>query len=136
MAGIEEGIKTLLDAEATLTAICSTDIYPNKAPQSAAFPQIVFTQLTSDEYNTLDGGGDVRSIDVDFDCRATRSVTATSLSAALLAYIRDFTGAAGAETIRAVTVQGEGSDYIAPTDGSDKGVFIKTLDVQIQYTPA
>jgi hypothetical protein len=136
MAGIEDGLKTLLDAESTLTAICGTRIYPDKAPQTAAFPQIVFTQLNSDELNTLDGGADVRSIDLDFDCRANRSVTAVSLRTALRDYIRDFTGSAGTETINSVTVNGDAADYEPPVDGSDNGVFVKTLDVQIHYTPA
>ena len=131
---MKSGLVSLLSSEATITAISGTRVYVQRAPQNAAFPHIIITQMSSDENGTLDGGsGQLRFLDFDIDCKAKSSVTAESLGNAVRAYIDDYSGTAGSSTIGAVIMNDESDDYEPPQDGSDVGVFVVTLDVTIHY---
>lgn len=131
---MKSGLVSLLSSEATITAISGTRVYVQRAPQNAAFPHIIITQMSSDENGTLDGGsGQLRFLDFDIDCKAKSSVTAESLGNAVRTYIDDYSGTAGTFTIGAVIVNDESDDYEPPQDGSDVGVFVVTLDLTIHY---
>lgn len=131
---MKSGLVSLLSSEATITAISGTRVYVQRAPQNAAFPHIIITQMSSDENGTLDGGsGQLRFLDFDIDCKAKSSVTAESLGNAVRTYIDDYSGTAGSFTIGAVIMNDESDDYEPPQDGSDVGVFVVTLDVTIHY---
>ena len=132
---MKAGLVALLSAEATITAIASTRIYVGKAPQKALFPHVIITQMGSEENGTVDGGsGATRFLTFDIDCKAKTSVQAESLGNAVRTYLDDYSGAAGSFTIGAVIMNDESDDYEPPQDGSDIGVHVVTLDVDIQYT--
>jgi len=131
---MKSGLVALLSAEATITAICSTRVYVQKAPQTAAFPHIIITQMGSDENKSIDGAsGQLRFLTFDIDCKAKTSVQSESLANAVRVYLDDFTGTAGTYTIGGVILNDESDDYEPPQDGSDVGVFVVTLDVDIHY---
>ena len=131
---MKSGLVALLGAESTVTAICSTRIYVNRAPQNATFPHVIITQMNSEENGTLDGGsGQLRFLDFDIDCKAKSSVVAESLSNAVRVFIDDYSGTAGSYTIGAVIMNDESDGYEPPEDGSDVGVFVVTLDLTIQF---
>ena len=131
---MKSGLVALLAAEATVTAICSTRIYIGKAPQTAAFPHVIITQMGSEENVSLDGAsGQLRFLTFDIDCKAKTSVQAESLGNAVRAYLDDYSGTAGSYTIGAVIMNDESDDYEPPQDGSDVGVHVVTLDCDIQF---
>lgn len=131
---MKSGLVSLLSAEATVTAICATRIYVNRAPQNAVFPHLVITQMGSEENGTLDGGsGQLRFLDFDIDCKAKSSVSAEALANAVRVYLDDYSGTAGSFTIGAVLMNDESDDYEPPQDGSDVGVFVVTLDLTVQF---
>jgi hypothetical protein len=131
---MKSGLVSLLSSEATITAISGTRVYVQRAPQNAAFPHIIITQMSSEENTTLDGGsGQLRFVDFDIDCKAKSSVTAESLGNAVRTYIDDYSGTAGSYTVGAVLINDESDDYEPPQDGSDVGVFVVTLDLTIHY---
>ena len=131
---MKSGLVSLLSAESTITAICSTRIYVQKAPQTAAFPHVIITQMSSDENKSLDGAsGQLRFLNFDIDCKAKTSVGAETLANAVRTFIDDYNGAAGSYTIGGVILNDESDDYEPPQDASDVGVFVITLDVDIHY---
>ncbi len=82
----------------------------------------------------MDGGsGQLRFINFDIDCRATTSVKADELATAVRVFIDDYSGAAGGYTIGAVVMNDESDDYEPPQDGSDIGVHVVTLDLDVQF---
>jgi hypothetical protein len=100
---MKSGLVSLLANESTVNAICGSRIYVNKAPQKATFPQIVITQMSSEENGSIDGGsGQLRFLNFDIDCRATTSMQAESLGNAVRTFLDDYSGAAGSSTIGAV----------------------------------
>ena len=133
---MKSGLVSLLANESTISDIVSTRIYISKAPQTADLPHIVITQIGSNENQTLDGTTGLRFVDFDIDCKAERSVGAETLGNAVRVFMDDASGTAGSQTIDAVLMNDESTDYEPPVDGSDKGVHVVLLDVTIQYVPA
>jgi hypothetical protein len=133
---MRSGLVSLLTGEATISAIVGSRVYITKAPQKAALPHIVITQMGSDELPALDATPGLRFVDFDIDCRADRSVEAETLGNAVRVFLDDYTGTAGSQTIGAVIMNDESTDYEPPTDGSDRGVHITLLDITVQYSPA
>jgi hypothetical protein len=131
---MKSGLVALLASESTVNAICGSRIYVSKAPQKAAFPHIVITQMSSEENGSIDGGsGQLRFISFDIDSRATTSVKAEELGTAVRTFIDDYSGAAGSYTIGCVIVNNEMDDFEPPQDGSDIGVHVVTLDLEVQF---
>jgi hypothetical protein len=130
-----DGLIALLAAENTITTYVSSRIYANYAPEKAPFPYIVITQLNSEEYKAFDATGDLRMITYDIDCKAERALTAIAVADAVRTYIQDYSGTAGNYTIEAVLLNGETHDFEPPSDGSDRGVHVVTLDLDVQYNP-
>lgn len=131
---MKSGLVSLLTGEATVSAICGSRVYVNRAPQNAVFPHVIITQMSSEENGTLDGAsGQLRFLDFDIDCKAKSSVQAESLANAVRVFIDDYSGTAGSYTIGAVLLNDESDDYEPPQDGSDVGVFVVTLDLTVQF---
>lgn len=130
------GLVALLTAEATITALVGSRVYVNKAPQKAALPYIIITQLGSEEFKSLDATtSTLRMLTLDIDCKADRFVEAESVANAVRTYLDDYSGTAGSYTIGAVLMNSERHDYEPPDDGSDIGLHVITLDLDVQYNP-
>ncbi len=131
---MKSGLVALLSTQASITAICSTRIYVTKAPQKALLPYVIITQISTEENASLDGAtGQLRFVTFDIDCKAKTSVQSESLGNAVRVFLQDYSGAAGSYTIGAVLMNDESDGYEPPDDGSDIGVHVVTLDVDIQY---
>jgi hypothetical protein len=55
---IETDLYTTLSNDAGVTALVSTRIYPNMAPESAAFPYAVYQMVSGGRLSTITGVGD------------------------------------------------------------------------------
>lgn len=133
---MKSGLIALLTGESSVSAICGDRVYVNRAPEKAALPNVIITQISAEHNTTLDGlSNNLRFVDFDIDCRAERSVTAESLAHAIRTFIDDYSGTAGEESIGAVIINDESDSYDSPVDGSDVGVYLVTLDVTVQYNP-
>lgn len=134
---MKSGLVALLSTESTITAICSTRVYVSKAPEKALLPYVIITQMSSEENPSIDGAsGKLRFITFDIDCKSKTSVQAESLGNAVRTFIQDYTGAAGNYTIGAVIMNDESDSYEPPQDGSDVGVHVVTLDLDVQFNIA
>jgi hypothetical protein len=131
---MKSGLVSLLSGESTVTAICSTRIYVGKAPQKALLPHVIITQMGSEENGSIDGAsGQLRFLTFDVDCKSKTSVQAEQLANAVRAFLDDYSGTAGDYTIGAVIMNDESDDYEPPADGSDVGVHVVTLDLDVQF---
>ncbi len=116
-----EGLPAALRAEATISALVGTRVYPFHAPQPAALPYIVVTQMGSEELLTLDGTTGLRHVDFEIDCKADRATESRTLAKAVRDFVAYYSGAAGNETVDVVLFNDESTQYEPPTDGSDRG---------------
>lgn len=131
---IGEGLRTLLLAEGTITALCSTRIYLGRAPQKPTLPYLVMTNLRTDPLKALDGTYGMGTKDFDLDCVAATQPGAQALADAVMEYLDDYTGAAGSHTINAVLINDQSEDAIEPADSSDTWSHVVTVDATLHYT--
>jgi len=131
-----EGLPALLRATTAVSDLVGTRVYPYHAPQGAVLPYIVIEQMGSVENVALDGTGSLRFVDFDIDCKADRATESRALGKVVRELLDDYTGAAGTETIGAVIMNNESTQYEPPSDASDRGIYTTLLDLTIQYTPA
>jgi hypothetical protein len=129
---MKSGLTSLLKGESTISSITSR-VYVTKAPQTATMPYVVLELQDTDEFESLDGTGDLRKVSFAIDCQSDISTEAETLGKAIRDFIGDYTGAAGSFTIDAVNLSQEISDYDPPKDGSEKGTHTVTLLVDIFY---
>jgi len=133
---MRSGLVALLAAESTISTLVGSRIYVSYAPQTAALPHIIITQMSSDELPALDSTPGLRFVDFDIDCKADRPLEAYTLGNAVRVFLDDYSGTAGSQTIGAVILNDESTDFEPPESASDIGVHVTLLDVTIQYTPA
>jgi hypothetical protein len=130
------GILNLLINTLAISNLIGSRCYVNKAPQKAALPYIVLTQLNSEEFLSLDATtSTLRSIVIDVDCKGRTFPETESLANAVKTRLTDYSGAAGGFTVGATIFNSESHDYEPATDGSDNGVFAITLDYDIIFNP-
>lgn len=136
---IEVGLRTLWAAQSSITGAVSGStaaIFATTADQGTPAPYIVYRVGDTDVQNRLDSSSAQHRTDVVVECYATRVSQAVDLRDAVYEYMKDYTGAAGDQTIHGVLAGKAGLDYEQPTDGSDIGLHIAelTLDIAHQAT--
>ena len=131
------GLKKLLLTTNAITSIVGDRVFITRVPQHADRNKshIIITQISSEENKSLDGTSELRFLDFDIDCKAITSARADTLAFEVRDFLKDYTGPAGDQTIGAVLFNGETDGIEPPADGSDEGLYVTTLDFQIQYKP-
>ena len=77
------GLVSLLTGESTISTIVGSRVYIGNAPQEAATPYIVISQMSSEENKALDGTGPLRFVDFDIDCKSQISTQSETLGNAV-----------------------------------------------------
>ena len=85
---VESALYTTLSGAAGVTALASTRIYPNVAPESATLPNIVYSAISSERMHTLIGSSDMLRKTIQIDCNATTYAGAKSLADAVIAALQ------------------------------------------------
>lgn len=143
---ILHGLRTLLLAQAGVTALVPSQtvsrvsmpaIVCNNAPEGLIPPYIVIADVSSDPMTTLDAySTSLASVNVDIDCVSYSEPTARTIAKTVWDFIRDYSGAAGADdTVKAVITEDQGTyrfDY--PAEGRDTKFHIVTLSLLVQYS--
>lgn len=101
---ISDHLYTYLAAQAGITSICSTRIYPLILPQKPTYPAITYSEDDSNYTESFTGQTDhVQSI-YQIDSWATTYAGATSLGNAVSAALKNTSGSFGGITIQRCTV--------------------------------
>ena len=80
---IEADLYSVLAADAGVSALVSTRIYPNLAPESAANPLITYFMLAGTREHTLPGANNMKRKLVQISCHADTYSGAKALAAAV-----------------------------------------------------
>lgn len=143
---IEEGLRTALLAESTVTTLVTNDggellgIYVDAPPQGARPPYVLLTNM-GDVHNETLGGGDgsgagaLHFAEIDVDCKASAPGASKALAKAVDDHLADLSGTAGDETVEAVVRGVRNSSIEPPTSGEGHPLHVETTDYQVQYRP-
>lgn len=123
---------TKLSADAGVSAICSSRIYPLTIPQKASYPAAVITVIANEPSDTKTGASTLDAWRVQIDSYAATMLAAQQLDSAIRSAIDRFRGT--------VTVTGD-TDYFV--DGiryentndimeGEKDIFRRSTDYQIR----
>lgn len=126
-------IRTLFKSTTNISALVQ-EVHCNVVPQNAGLSYVLLTEVENDFNLRLDGTGGLIMTDVDVDCKAATYEKAQTLADAVKEYFQDFTGAAGTDTVKAVLLNGERSDYEPPQDASEAGKHVISLDFNVQWS--
>src|SRR5688572_16087359 len=98
------GLVTLLKAQVPITSLLSaaSAVATDKTDQNLPLSYLVVTQLHEDPYKTLGETTGMRKAEFDIDCVASSRPKADALADVVDSFIKDYTGAAGGNTVRAV----------------------------------
>lgn len=140
---MEEALVALLGAQSSITTLVGTNpkrIYSSFVPDYVdeigppdTAEHILITELGSDEHNDLSATGALRQVNLDVDCFAREKAEAVALGKVVRQFIDDYTGTAGSETIKAVIVNSSRRDFVPPVDGSQRGWFSTTTNMDVFY---
>lgn len=103
------------------------------APHSQALPYIVYQRNDGKPAAHLGGVSDAVQANVSFSCYADAPEGAADLADALVLALAGFRGFMDDIHVRGCFLQTESQNYIAPTDGSDQGVFVEGRDFLIWF---
>lgn len=80
---IEQALLTALAADATLTAIVGTRIYPVTAPQGTAAAYVTYEKVTGNPHHDHGGSGNLRWARLSYMCHATTYSQAKAMADAM-----------------------------------------------------
>ena len=128
----EAAIYGILSGDATLTALVSTRIYPEAAPQNAANPCIVYSESTP-EFNDNKSG--VSHLDVNLvqvDIYASTISVRNTIGARVRTLLDRYSG-----TINSINIQSMQCVYSFKTwefenDKEDKKIYRQTFDFRVR----
>lgn len=139
---ISSAIFDFLATKPTLAAYVATRIYPTApddasdrlADTGATLPYIIITPVSSVPEYRMGGTIGVEHANVQFDVYAQSDYIAKQTANALRAAMV-FRGAMGDEDldVRCCMLQTELADFEPPRDGSEQGIYRRTLEYQISY---
>ena len=106
-----------LSAVAGVTALVSTRIYPDMAPQNAVFPYIVFQKLNTSPTDTKEGVSPLDKLLVQVDCYSNNYDNAHSLAAAVRTALDRYTGTINGHVVDKIIFSNDssGSPQDVPT---------------------
>ena len=106
-----------LSAVAGVTALVSTRIYPDMAPQNAVFPYIVFQKLNTSPTDTKEGVSPLDKLLVQVDCYSNNYDNAHSLAAAVRTALDRYAGTINGHVVDKIIFSNDssGSPQDVPT---------------------
>lgn len=128
---VKEAIYSILTADAGISAIVGTKVYPSVAPSSAVAPFVVYSVISNAPIQTMAGSVSTK-YRIQFSCFAFDSKTNTSVVSALHALMNNkrFRGA-GFEMVAYEENEIESDSY--PQDGSEQAVFQSNVDYMVWF---
>ena len=107
----------VLSAASGVTALVSTRIYPDMAPQNDTFPYIVFQKLQTKPTDTKEGVSKLDKILVQVDCYSNNYDNAHSLAAAVRTALDRYTGTINGHVVDRIIFSNDssGSPQDVPT---------------------
>lgn len=107
----------VLSAASGVTALVSTRIYPDMAPQNTTFPYIVFQKLQTQPTDTKEGVSKLDKILVQVDCYSNNYDNAHSLAASVRTALDRYTGTINGHVVDKIIFSNDssGSPQDVPT---------------------
>jgi hypothetical protein len=126
---INEELFTRLTADAGVSALVASRVYPHKTRFTPTYPHIVYEVTSDDDEYSMAGEIGLPEANIVYRCIAETYREARALAAAVKTSLSGFSGTLGSHRVRAIFVDGIRDDRIQKTD--DPGSFYYVVNVVI-----
>jgi len=109
------------------------NLYPNRLPQNATYPAVVYKRVTGGHGHTIAGGAAYASSLFQFSIFSPNYSDILSHSHTLRNALQGYEGQIGAVKIFAVSAGNETDLFENPKHGDDIGLFHRAFDFLITY---
>lgn len=131
---LKPAIYSHLSGKASITALVSTRIYPQQAPQGAALPYIVYNVIGGEQPQHMESAVGRAMALVQFDCWADTPLAAENVKEALRMVLDGMVaGTMGTVNVRSVMRDPGPDQAIPPSDGKSRGKARATDQYRIWY---
>lgn len=108
---ISSDLRTFLLADATLTTLIGTRMYPLVLPQDPTVPAITYQIISGHRFHSTDGACGLSTPRIQYDCWAATYLEVESLFEALRKRLDGYQGLAGSSQVQAAFFESERDDY-------------------------
>lgn len=135
MATLKAGLIAALQADAGVSAIVGTRVFPTQATRGAARPLIVVHVPSDVRGNVFAGHTDQRVGRAVMECQAATDLVAENLARAVDALLGSYAtgGTMSGCVVETCLQQAETDDYVIAGNGSDAGTFVRVVDYRFDY---
>lgn len=133
---IEEGIYSRLTGLTGVSSVVGSKVFPNRIPQGAALPCVMYSKTSSVHDRHLRGATGVAAATFQIDCYASGATgysTVKSLADAIRLGLDSYRGLAGDETVLDATLDSQTDFYDPPAHAQDHGTHRVSMDFTITY---
>lgn len=127
-ATVEEAIWTLLQADANVTALISTRLYPVQMPQNPTYPNVVYSMVSDRGLDWLASDGGMQWSRYQFDCYARTYTQAKRLARTLRVALNHYSSTVGTIDICQAKFLSELDDFEPVAE-----IYRVAVDFRIQY---
>lgn len=119
-------IRTFILADATVTSLIGTRMYPLTVPQNGTMPAVTYQVISGSRGYVFRAPAGMARHRIQFDCYATTYTSAESVAAAIRNRLSGYMGNAGTGAIEAAMFDTERDFYEA-----DVALYRRSVDYQI-----
>ena len=132
---IESALYSHLSNKASITALVSTRIYPQVAPDTASYPFIVYSVISEGHEHSMSGASGLASVTMQIDAWASTVASRVALSEAIRNALDGFRGDMGTEnlSIRSCFLESRSNFFEPKTDGKETPDHRASLDFLIWH---
>ncbi len=139
MSDIKRGLYQWLQSLASISGgIFGDRMYPDVAPSGAAFPYVIYYLQDAEKVRHLTAASELSFDTFTMNVYAASSEDRNSACELLRNALHgrknvNFPQSSGTVNVRSITLLGLTDTYEAPTDGSEQGAFVSSLDWMISW---
>lgn len=128
----EAAIYGILSADATLTALVGTRIYPEVAPNGAANPCIVYSESTPEYSDNKDGVSKLDTNIVQVDVYASTAASRNTIGARVRTLLDRYSGAVNSIYVQSIQLAYSYKLIEPVNDVNDVKVYRQTMDFKLR----
>lgn len=133
---IERALYSYLTTHETVSPLLSTRMYPEMAPteRSREFPYATYSQNNELPVHHMRGFGGLTNAHLTLDVWSETQPQREALAKVIQSAIDTWAPEARENVdVRRAIVSDQSDDYVPPTDGSERGVYQRSMNLDIWY---
>lgn len=134
MSTIAENLRTYVVASTSINGVIAGRMHVNAVPETSEMPRIWLGRTAEVVPRDLSGGGGITNTRFDLECFALTPDACIDLADMVRARLDGFFGAMSTSQVKGCFVEDKSDDYIPKGVGSDEGVHLSALGLNLWHT--